>query len=971
MSSSTTLPNSMNLFLVGSTASGHSSDSHFAGKKASDIDMCMEIGRIHSENELIKTSKPSFVRIRWNPVEETLKSKPYSNDQNNQHCINGYKMKENVQKTAEYNDITYNMLYDKTKPIQSTPESAALNVKLRWSNSNVVSTSQSFSDTLTDVLNIQQQEEQNNEQLLLYKNNFVVSFQITNGPLFSNIRKQLDRRVPINDVNYAASLLCPIFLISLTREQKLKATMLINFYLKYQYLVKAYIRSEQRSNYRYPFFAYEPYDYDFVPSFKLEFWPQDIEQGFLKRFKHKKPNLYEQIKQIFMHLVAKWSGNKETCQDRELEFRYSFSSIELFLANARTKTEQMLNGIARSIYYRYLYKKNNDENSQHSYIKSYFIATTVFWMCEEKNLNDLDVENEQYSEDVLETTILTLKFHVNLNDPLGLELVQALKQTEPYNYGNTNNFWKNYIHDISYAENEYKYIKLIWGDDESEDFEYLLDVLVPFYRIDNQETNNWLRWKKLFIDKDFANDDDDELVRTSLFHNNEANNKSTMSPKLFTFCLCLAVSCAPAIIQSVTNQHYFEHIVRMSHDKDHQSFLSNVNFNFDNFSRKTDIYSKIANTISSSSTRVRLYSGLVLPTLFEHNLSFVFNNRTVLTDHVEGSETHDVLDLSCLYYVMRIIMINNLDIQYPHLRKLFLSSTILKLLIDYRPVLQEIFPSEGFNGILSTAVFEWLCQKSNENSDHDGIFYSDWCLLVPLFIQRNTRIDRFSCLSDENIIAIFEDREKLKTTTELSSIKHCIYRTYTKEDIIESEKDFFDLCEMFFTFIEKAIMILEKIQYDIKQKLTSTISITNNFGRKTYYFQYLLRLNQINELEKIINGNINENNQSKNERLYERAFILFFFEEIMHWLRDQDRDINKRKEINVVCHAYLWYLTQNSYIKYLNGLNSNRTQCPLQSDKEFLDEAAQKSQQNGQQSLKLSSLHREDFSNTGKVIFQK
>ncbi|CAF1231478.1 unnamed protein product [Didymodactylos carnosus] len=385
--------------------------------------------------------------------------------------------------------------------------------------------------------------------------------------------------------------------------------------------------------------------------------------------------------------------------------------------DARTKNEKMLNCNAQSIYYRYLCKKNNDENSQHSYVKSYFIAITV-WMCEEKNLNDLDVENdndigkvlaqmwidyatrllekcdfienlnilERYSTDVLVTAVQTLKFHINLNDSLGLELVQELKQIEPYDYGNINHFLKDYIQD--------RYI------------------LVQFYEIDNQETNNWFQWKKLFIDKDFASDDDDdELVQTSLFHKNEARNKSTISPKLFTSNLCVAVGS------------------------------------------KKNSYSSILTIIYSSSIEVRLYAGLLLPTLFEHNLSFIFNNRTVLTGHVEGSSTHDLLDNSNLNYAMTITIINNLDIKCPHLGKLFLSSTILKLLIDYQLVLQEMYSYQLSNDILSTVVCKWLCQKSNENSDHDGIFYSDWCLLLPLFSLRNrSQMDRFSCLSDKNII---------------------------------------------------------------------------------------------------------------------------------------------------------------------------------------------------------------------------
>ncbi|CAF4488686.1 unnamed protein product, partial [Didymodactylos carnosus] len=255
---------------------------------------------------------------------------------------------------------------------------------------------------------------------------------------------------------------------------------------------------------------------------------------------------------------------------------------------------------------------------------------------------------------------------------LGLELVQELKQIEPYDYGNINHFLKDYIQDRCNAEKEYKYIKLIWGEDESENWEYLIDILVQFYEIDNQETNNWFQWKKLFIDKDFANDeDDDELVQISLFHKNEASNKSTISPKLFTSNLCVAVGYISSTIKTVTNQYSFQQFVRFCHNQDYQSFISNINVDFDNLDPETNSYSSILTIIYSSSIEVRLYAGLLLPTLFEHNLSFIFNNRTVLTGHVEASNTHDLLDNSNFNYAMTIIIINNLDIKCPHLGKLF------------------------------------------------------------------------------------------------------------------------------------------------------------------------------------------------------------------------------------------------------------------------------------------------------------
>jgi hypothetical protein len=127
-----------------------------------------------------------------------------------------------------------------------------------------------------------------------------------------------------------------------------------------------------------------PVDADFVSALQLKFWPDDI-QPFLDRIKRNRPKIYELIiQQTSMHVIQKWSTKTEEC-DRELEFRYSFSAVELFLAQKRSHNEQVLNGIARSIYYKFL---KDQRTSNQNVIPSYFIKTTILWMCETMDLND-------------------------------------------------------------------------------------------------------------------------------------------------------------------------------------------------------------------------------------------------------------------------------------------------------------------------------------------------------------------------------------------------------------------------------------------------------------------------------------------------------------------------------------------------------------------------------------------------------
>ncbi|CAF4498744.1 unnamed protein product, partial [Didymodactylos carnosus] len=87
-----------------------------------------------------------------------------------------------------------------------------------------------------------------------------------------------------------------------------------------------------------------------------------------------------------MHVIPKPSQKTGECY-KHLEFRYSFSAVELIMAKQRTYSERILNGIARSIYHKYLYSK------QEVCITSYFIKTTVLWLCETENIDAINEQN--------------------------------------------------------------------------------------------------------------------------------------------------------------------------------------------------------------------------------------------------------------------------------------------------------------------------------------------------------------------------------------------------------------------------------------------------------------------------------------------------------------------------------------------------------------------------------------------------
>jgi hypothetical protein len=136
---------------------------------------------------------------------------------------------------------------------------------------------------------------------------------------------------------------------------------------------------------------------DCVPSFKLDFWPDDM-QWFLNRLERNRPNLFEKIYPLHMHIIPKWSG-QTTEASKNFEFRYSFSLIEIKMAEERSLIEQILNRVARSIFYKYLHKSVMKSSSfNEKYLPSYFVKTTVLWMCETIDLDTIFTPTTNYDQ---------------------------------------------------------------------------------------------------------------------------------------------------------------------------------------------------------------------------------------------------------------------------------------------------------------------------------------------------------------------------------------------------------------------------------------------------------------------------------------------------------------------------------------------------------------------------------------------
>ncbi|CAF3670303.1 unnamed protein product [Rotaria sordida] len=337
------------------------------------------------------------------------------------------------------------------------------------------------------------------------------------------------------------SLTFPLYYIRIPAVNQVRSNVLLEFYEKYKYLGNA----SMLEDYMEYGLSLMNYDVDLVPALKLEFWPDDM-QVFLNRIQNSRPKLYEIIlEQASMHLIPKWSSKTQEV-DQELEFRYSFSAIERLLAKNRTRVEQILNGVARSIYYRCLKKEPCLEDHTKTIVPSYFIKTTVLWMCELYNLNDLcsETDDDQTianimatewlnyvreklcsgycphyfidSFNLLETCSLAsltraasiLEHEVRLHEDIEINVLIKQDELMDKQQQTTENWLQNMkVKDILAAVNDYRLMRENWlcppekNQDEG-DVSDCFYTLSQLRALDGDKQQNWNTYQRLFLTVD-------------------------------------------------------------------------------------------------------------------------------------------------------------------------------------------------------------------------------------------------------------------------------------------------------------------------------------------------------------------------------------------------------------------------------------------------------------------------------------
>ena len=377
-------------FLAGSTIEGGAYARHLAQQRMQDLDFMLVEGNITSPECLLKLDNAViFVQVKYdeNFIEQHMKTPLFT--ARNRHgvlCVDGFKMKE------KYCGIDTSSIFPAvTTTATGVTSSSSASTEVKFHTVRQTSSlGEQFEIMLNFIRRMQAQEnvEQYQPSYRSFSHVFRRSISQAALPLLGLLVDA--ERLQADKFQDGLSLTSPMYHIQMPQVNQVRASMVLGFYEKYKHLGQ---KSTFQNYIDYLCLSMD-FESDFVPAFQLEFWPEEI-QPFLHRIEGNRPDLHKIIcEQTSMHLIPKWSGKTPNI-DEVLEFRYSFSAIERLLAQNRTRAEQILNGVARSIYYRYLKGERCVEDEEKKILPSFFIKTTVLWMCETYNLNEQFSETEE------------------------------------------------------------------------------------------------------------------------------------------------------------------------------------------------------------------------------------------------------------------------------------------------------------------------------------------------------------------------------------------------------------------------------------------------------------------------------------------------------------------------------------------------------------------------------------------------
>lgn len=552
--------------VTGSTTEGQSYARHMAGETNQDIDVMVIEGCINSQDALIPMC-PGFVHIRFDGVQSidgnVLEAKI---NQSGIACVNGQKMKERHSEQSTFDSVPLSRV---TFTGKTKPDSASVAGRTFY---QTLQLDKQFQEQLANIPNITEQHRRNYP---LFCKGFLKSIGQYVFPLLTNIHtfKQMNEWNLNEDfIRDLISLTGPAYGYSLSQVNKVRLIALLDFYEKYKKLGDPKYFTNQIEYLQ----TCLPKESDIVPSLQLKFWPIDV-LPFLHRLRQTSLKLYNLIcnSNVSMHVIPKWS-KKTPKIDREIEFRYSFSYIERLLAENRSEKERILNGVARSIYYHYLKgtKKsdrkdnlnssrevkncesdddidlgidhhsvdsaNTDSKPNSSKIPSYFVKTTVLWMCETQNIDNLEgpkeiaqqwlefarkclkkrecrhyfIESinilESCPQEVLDEAYNILNNDVKLEEGVDLNILSQHREHLNRFYDSHGRFHiKASDESMLNVVEAYRLLKEQWlyiGSSEIPcsgiDTQECESILSTLRLIDGDNLQNWTEFRRIFLDKD-------------------------------------------------------------------------------------------------------------------------------------------------------------------------------------------------------------------------------------------------------------------------------------------------------------------------------------------------------------------------------------------------------------------------------------------------------------------------------------
>ncbi|CAF4168195.1 unnamed protein product [Rotaria sp. Silwood2] len=521
-------------FVAGSTTEKQAYARHYAQQSVQDIDIIVIQGRINSEKALIKTDIPGFKQIRFHFVEQlgSLSRLIPTLNSNGETCLNGLQMKEYHRQNI-IGASTVGALAMVTT--QAKTDSAAASVAVTQQHDSL-SLAKDFSEILLKLSSREQPLSVNllKERVNKFCHGYLDSIRRYVLPLIVNEHtQQIADKWNLNKQCFSSllSMNGPFYGYRLPDKLKQQLELILNFYEKHKHLSTSLILKEEIDYLKNCI----PNEMDIVPAIQIkDFWSDDV-QWFLDRLKNDRPDLYEKlIPNASMHLIAKWP-RKTSNQDEQLGFRYSFSTLERMLAQQRTDNEQILNGIARSIYYRYL-------KSSENLIPSYFVKTTVLWMCEtmsdvinnicddtteliaeqlafewvkfaQKQLKDgyaphYFIKNvnllEPYKPDLLNKASEILE-NIHLKETIEIEFMKKRQQiVENINRQKEKFLRQMKVNDFLRALTDYQEMKRLWPspilNDTENDAQECFSILNTLRYLD--DVKNWTEFRKLIIKND-------------------------------------------------------------------------------------------------------------------------------------------------------------------------------------------------------------------------------------------------------------------------------------------------------------------------------------------------------------------------------------------------------------------------------------------------------------------------------------